>query len=255
MYINGVLNGCISVKVAPVSIAEMRAIQSDVHKTAEDITNEGNGQVARVITEGATQVTAVIDEGDTQEARLVAISDEAYLDSREAEASAMTSDSFATEPLNVYVKIYYYDEPTDTILYNNTDEYSAAHYAQKSAIAAAGLSLQGTWDAIDCSLPPTPPLHPIGESADGALYIVTSSTGDTTLCPTMSTGDWLVWYGDDPATDLVVEGQWELINWTFDWSAITGVPENVSNALSRIGGQMTGQIKGIAPVAVDDLTR
>jgi len=122
-----------------------------------------------------------------------------------------------------------------------TSDNSSAYWAREAKLSATGFTFMGMWDVVDCVLP-TPPIAQPGESADGSMYIVRDVTGDNSGCPGLTTGDWLIWFGDDPATDGVTEGQWELMNWTFDWSAVINVPENVSNALSRSGGVMTGDI-------------
>ena len=198
----------------------------------ERVKAEGDTQTTNVSNEGTSQVSRVIDEGDTQVARIVPYADAAYKDSREAEAEAMTADSFANEPENNFVKEYYYDEATDSILFNElADTYSSLHWSNKAAQVAAGLTFQGTWDSVDCSMPPTP-TPPSGESANGYLWIVSSVTGDNSSCPDLSIGDWIVWDGDDPGTPEV-EGQWSVINWTFDWSAITNIPDNVVNAVTQ----------------------
>ena len=194
---------------------------TEVHNTAStailDVIDEGDTQEQRVIDEGDIQVARVIAEGDTQEGR-------AYVEAKNSEAEAMTADSYANESEDVLVKHYYYDQPTDTILYNDVpDTYSAFHWLQKSIHTGSGLTYRGTWDSVDCSMPPD-------DTENGALYIVRSVTGDTSTCPTLTVGDWLIWSEADDGGD----DTWHLINWTFDWSAITNIPDNVVNAITQV---------------------
>ena len=169
---------------------------------------------------------------------------EAYTRAREAEAKAMSAESAASQPYGEYVRSYYYDSASDSILYNELNTFSSFHYALESRLHSAGITLLGLWDSVDCSYPPapTPDVVPDGESANGYTYIVKSVSGDTSSCSDLSVGDWIVWFGDDPATDDVIEGQWYLLNWTFDWSAIINVPEHIQNAVSRLGDTMSGEL-------------
>ncbi len=160
----------------------------------------------------------------------------------ESEAEQKTSDSYANEyPGNV---IEYSSNGDGTFTEVITTNFSSVYWANEARLSSSGFSYQGQWDVVDCSMPPVPTPIP-GESADGSMYVVRSVTGDSTGCSGVAVGDWLVWYGDDAGTDGTVEGQWGVVNWTFDWSAITNVPENVYNALSRSGGRMTGDIEFI----------
>ena len=168
----------------------------------------------------------------------------AYVQSRIAEAEAMTSDSYAMEGEDTPVKDYFYDEITDTIGYNElTGVYSSLHWSIKASYSAGGLTYRGTWDSDNCSMPPD-------DTVNGALYIVSSVTNNSG-CPELSVGDWLLWSeADNGGND-----SWHVINWTFDWAAITNVPANVSNAVNRAGDTMTGVLKGVTPVDDADLTR
>ena len=49
-----------------------------------------------------------------------------------SEASRLTADSYATEPEDVFVKLFTYDPATETISNVDTIEYSAFHYSEKS---------------------------------------------------------------------------------------------------------------------------
>ena len=227
---------------------QVNRVEDEGDTQVSNVQTEGNVQSARVTSEGDTQVTRVTNEGNTQVARVISEGDtqthNAYVEAKKAEAEQMTADSYANEPQGIYVKEYYYDDATDTILYNEiTGSYSSLHWSLKASQTAAGLKFQGTWDSVDCSMPPTPtPTGTTDEDVNGYLYIVTNVSGDTSTCPDMSIGDWIVWTGDDPSTPNTVEGQWNLINWTFDWSAITNIPANVINALPTTGGTVTGAI-------------
>jgi len=56
---------------------------------------------------------------------------DSYVSSKVSEAEAMTAASFANEPVNVFVKDYYYDSVSDTIKWVDTTLYSGAHYQAK----------------------------------------------------------------------------------------------------------------------------
>ena len=199
---------------------------------------EGDTQIARVGLQGDIQDQRVINEGDTQVARLVANVDVAEDSAGWADADARQADAWANTAVNEDVIRFTWDEVNDVLIQEPMiGQRSSFHWQTIAQTVAAGLKYQGTWDSVDCSVPPIP-APPAGELANGYFYIVTSATGDTALCPNLSIGDWIVWSGD-LSGDGTVEGQWAIVDWTFDWSAITGVPENVSNALSRSGGTMT----------------
>ncbi len=202
------------------------------------VETEGQDQVDRVRLIGDAQEAIVENEGDTQVARLIADVDVAEDYSGWSEAYSLTSDAWANTAVNTDVIVYDWDSVNDVLVPRTlVGERSALHWQTIAQTVASGLKFQGTWDSVDCSLPATP-VPPASELANGYFYVVTSVTGDTTGCPTLSEGDWIVWSGDLTG-DSVVEGAWVVVDWTFDWSAITGVPENVYNALSRAGGTMT----------------
>ena len=186
----------------------------------------------------ATNITSVITVSDNIDDVIAA-----YTRARTAEAEALTAQSAAAQPYNELVRDYYYDQPTDSILYNEVQHYSALHYAIEARASAAGLRLVGLWTSDNCAMPPAPdPADvPDGESANGWYYIVNGVTNNSG-CPELTVGDWIVWFGDDPLTDDTIEGQWYIINWTFDWSAIQNVPDNVVNALNRNGDTMLGEL-------------
>ncbi len=153
----------------------------------------------------------------------------------DSEAQAMTAHSFAEEPTDVFVKEWYSND-NGTFSFNDTVYYSAFHWEEKAKIAGTGLNYIGLWDARTGVYPPDGTVF-------GDFYICNHS--GTVGIKIYSVGDWLIW--DDIASD------WNLLPWAYDWTSIRNVPENVSNALSRSGGQMTGQIKGVMPFADDDV--
>ncbi|RLB72328.1 MAG: hypothetical protein DRH06_11565 [Deltaproteobacteria bacterium] len=160
------------------------------------------------------------------EATASAVSAEESLDhAGESLAGELTSESWSSAPRDTDVTQFTWNSTTDTMeeapIVNGRSSY---HWQEMAKLVASGLSFQGTWNAVDCSLPPTP-TPPAGDVANGYFFIVASSTGDTTLCPDMNAGDWLVWSGDLTG-DTVVEGNWNLINWTFAWDAISDVTVN-----------------------------
>ncbi|RKX87229.1 MAG: hypothetical protein DRP58_03245 [Spirochaetes bacterium] len=202
---------------------------------------------ADVTAEGDVQVARVIAEGDTQETRLINIGDTAEDSAGAALASEQTADSWSSAPMNTEVTQYTWNATTDTMESAPIpNSRSAFHWQEIAKTAASGLTFQGTWDSVDCSLPPTPIPDP-GELANGWFYIVSSIAGDQSSCPDMSEGDWIVWSGD-LVGDTVVEGAWQLINWEFDWSAITGVTVNGlpttsgQDLLPTTGGDMSAAI-------------
>ena len=208
----------------------------------------------------ATESSQFADNSEASSISSASSANDSQLSAWDSEAEKMTSEQYATElndPVTEYVSN---DDGTFSEVI--TTNRSAAYWANEAKHYASGFKFLGTWDSVDCSLPPTPDQPPLGESADGSLYIVQSVSGDTSLCPDLTVGDWLIWTGDDENTDGVVEGNWEVINWTFDWSAITNVPNNVLNAITDIelqagldtklslsGGTITGELNVIDPIA------
>ncbi len=81
---------------------------------------EGTAQTARVTTEGNTQVARVITEGDKKIWK--------------AEAEAKTADSYATEPHNVFVKLYTSNDD-GTFSFTNSTDYSSLHWSTESDLA------------------------------------------------------------------------------------------------------------------------
>ncbi len=153
----------------------------------------------------------------------------------DSEAQARTANSTADEATDVLCKIY---TSNDNGTFSSTDAtyFSAFHWQEKAKLAGAGLNYIGLWDARTGVYPPDGTVF-------GDFYVCNHS--GTVGLKIYSVGDWLIW--DDVASD------WNLLPWAYDWTSIRNVPENVSNALSRSGGQMTGQIKGVLPIADDDV--
>ena len=227
---------------------------------AEDAADRAEAIEQDVIDEGNIQVARVVAEGDTQTARVIAYADEAEDFNGEAEAEALNSDQWANAPLETDVIEFTWDSVNDTMTQAPIpNARSAFHWKEMAKLSGSGLHFQGFWDSVACSIPPTP-IPDAGELANGFFYIVQTVSGDTALCPELGVGDWIVWSGDLDG-DATVEGAWELVNWTFDWTAITGVtvagnaPSAGDDLLPTTGGTMTGQLKGITPVDAEDLTR
>jgi hypothetical protein len=166
MFLDVNINNRVSTKVSIVSVAELRAIQKG---------------------------TRIIKQ-------------EAYVKSRIAEAEAMTADSWANEPEDVFCKDYYYDEATDSILYTDTTFYSAYHWSIKAKWAAGGLTYVGQWDASSGTYPPN-------GTVTGEFYII--SVIGTIDNQQYNVGDWLIW--DD------VSQSWDGVHWKFSWSTISDV--------------------------------
>jgi len=162
-----------------------------------------------------TQTQAYRDE-------VIASTDDSYVNAMIAEAESLTADSYADEPEDIPVKNYYYNEATDSIEYVNTSFFSAYHWSEKSKQNSLVI-LRGTWDMSSCTFPPNDTVH-------GAVYIIDSDGGAS--CPEYTVGDWLMW-----DNSLL---HWELINWNFDWNAITNIPDNVNNAFNRLGDTLYG---------------
>ncbi|RLA60196.1 MAG: hypothetical protein DRQ78_09735, partial [Epsilonproteobacteria bacterium] len=223
-----------------------------------EIADEGDIEVARVRAVGDAQELIVTNEGDTQVARVIAEADKAEDYSGWADAGSRNSDAWANTAADTDVIDYTWDEINNVIVETPmVGKRSSFHWEEQAKLFASGMQPKGIWDSVACSLPPVPTPDP-GELANGWMYIVGSVTGDTSGCPDLSEGDWIVWFGD-LVGDGAVEGSWNVINWSFDWSAITGVPENVYNALSRSGGIMTTPVTvsydASAPAASDLIAR
>jgi len=200
-----------------------------------------------VVAQGATQEQRVIDEGDTQAARLAADVDEAEDSAGEALASELSSDSWANAPRDTDVIDYTWNPITNLIeQVAIPNARSSFHWQEIAKLASGGLTYTGIWDVVDCSEPPTP-TPAVGEVANGFFYIVGTVSGDSTGCPNVGVGDWLVWSGD-LAGDGTVEGAWGLVNWSFAWNAISDVTVNGSptangqDLLPTTGGTMSGNI-------------
>ena len=74
-------------------------------------------------------ITCGINGSTTQE--VFDAINQSYIAGMEAKASALTAESFAYEDINTFVKHYYYDINSDTILFQELmGVYSAKHYAQ-----------------------------------------------------------------------------------------------------------------------------
>jgi len=181
------------------------------------------------------------------EVAVVAQGDVAEDYSGEAEASKLSADSWANAPRATDVIAYTWNPTTDLIEQTPIpNARSSFHWQEIAKLASGGLTYQGLWDVVDCSEPPTP-TPSAGELANGYFYIVNSASGDSTGCPNVGVGDWLVWSGD-LVGDGTVEGGWGLVNWSFAWNAISdvtvnGLPTaNGQDLLPTTGGTMSGNI-------------
>jgi len=144
-----------------------------------------------------------------------------YKEKMQSEAEQLTANSWANEPEDTFVKDYYYDEASDSILYNDTTFYSAHHWSEKAKLVASGLQFVGTWDASGGTYPPD------GDTT-GQFYIVDVS-GDISG-ETYNVGDWIIW-DNDSAT-------WSGVHWLFSWA----ITQDVT-------------VEGNAPAIGDDLAR
>jgi len=147
-----------------------------------------------------------------------------------SEAWAMTAKSFADEPVDTHTRIYTSNKD-GTFSFTETTHFSAFHWQEKAKLAGTGLVYQGVWDASTGIYPPN-------GTNTGDFYVV-SVNGDIGGTQ-YRVGDWVIWDNENPS--------WNLVGWNYDWSTITNVPENVSNALSRSGGDLTGIVNAPAPV-------
>jgi len=175
---------------------------------------------ADIIAEGNAQVARVTSEGDTQEARVIAAGDVA-VDARDF------AQKWASEEEDV--------EINDGV---NPVGYSAFHWSEKARLAAIGLAYKGPWDPNDGA-------YPSGPHLPGDLYVVIAAgsyDGTDWLI-----GDWLIRNTDNNG--------WHRYPNVVEYSAITDVPENVANAVSRSGDTMTGPLDGVAPTDDPHLTR
>jgi len=225
------------------------------------------GVIAAELAAAASEASATASATSAGES--AGSADDSYVTSRDSEAEALTSDSYAMQAPDEPVITYAYNPVTDEIDETITPDRSSYHWSEQAKLAASGLTPLGllAFNTDTCvynilesggslgPVPPTPPvLLPGDTNANGYMYIVSRIDGSGSGgCDQVSLKDWYVWSGDDDTAPVI--GGWTTVHATTDWNAIVGTPENVWNALSRSGGTMTDQIKGIAPVAAEDLTR
>jgi len=199
----------------------------------------GNAQAA------AASATKAENEADRAEAAADDAEERGQLEVWKAEAEAMTSDSYATEPEDVNVKIYTSNgdgsfTPTDT------GDYSSYHWAQKAKIAAIGLEFQGTWDASSGAYPTTRPPEGAGDPLEqGDLFII-DVDGNIDGIDYLD-GDWIV-YNEDTSG-------WYSIHRSTEWGDIINIPDNVIFAVDSRGDTMTGALSGVTPTEDGHLTR
>ncbi|RLC46530.1 MAG: hypothetical protein DRH57_05930 [Candidatus Cloacimonadota bacterium] len=182
----------------------------------QDIIDEGTTQVDRVIDEGDTQIALVIAEGTTQTERVEAAGDAGELSAWDSEAEAMTSDSYATEPMDVFVKEFT-SNGDGTFTETATTDYSSFHWSEKAKFAATGLVYLGTWDASTGAYPPA-------GTDTGDFYII--SVAGTIDSVYYVPGDWLIW----DATQVKYVGIFQ----STDWTTIANIPDNVTNAITAV---------------------
>lgn len=90
---------------------------------------------------------AEILQADTNAQTATTKATEAQLSTWEAEARKMTADSYATEPEDVYVKVYT-SNGNGTFTATNTTEYSSLHWAIKAQELVAGGAIDDTTHSL-----------------------------------------------------------------------------------------------------------
>ena len=221
----------ISDAIVPVGDAQVARVIAEGDTQEARVTSEGDTQVARVTAEGDTQVARVISEGDAK------IHD-AQLEAWNAEAEAMTADSYANQPEDVLVDEYTSNGDGTFTATPIPNTYSSLHWSLKSGQSASGLNFQGAWDASSGSYPTTKPPEGTGSPLEpGDLFVVE-------VAGNIEGTDWFI---RDWMVRNVTNDGWYRVPQTVDWGAIINIPDNVNFALDSRGGSMTGALSMRTP--------
>jgi hypothetical protein len=173
----------------------------------------------------------------------------------DAEAEALTADSYATEEINTFVKEWY-SNGDGTFSYIETSHYSSFHWATVSMLAGKGLKLQGVWDLGAHTDPSTEPPAPVPlEDPDNPgnplpyengmyWYVVGESIydpdGNGFIDPYPTFGPATGHYRTDDkivylADDSLPYNPWIRLLDVVSWHRLINVPNNVKHALNRFG--------------------
>ena len=183
-------------------------------------------------------------------------------ESWEAEADAMTADSYATEGIYIFVKVYT-SNGDGTFTVTDTSHYSAYHWSTVAGVEAQGLMLQGIWDLSahtdPLTEPPAPtPVVPTDPLLNGMYwYVVGESIYDpagTGVIPYPTYGgpyqsdDKIVYIEDN---NLPFEPWFRLLD-IVNWNRLIEVPDNITNAFDRRGVLAGDKMIGNLEIEVSD---
>ena len=181
----------------------------------------------------------------------------------EAEAEAMTADSYAMQGVNETV-IEYTSNGDGTFAEITTTKYSSYHWSIMSAVAAEGLDIQGIWN-IESHLdpltePPAPttmddpenPGTPLPYQNGMYWYVVGKSIYDpngTGIEPYPTYGPAQGLYKTDDRivymnNSSVPYNPWLRLADVIQWDRIISIPLNVSNALDAKGIEADAKMTG-----------
>jgi len=143
-----------------------------------------------------------------------------------AEAEAMTSDSYATQPEDELV-IEYISNGDGTFTQNPlSNTYSSFHYLKKNQGLQGGLHYVGEWDASDGVYPTTRPPEGTGDPLVlSDTFLITDGGSMLDDGVVYEIGDWMIYN---------TPGDWTKLESSNDWSDITNVPSNVQNAITDV---------------------
>ena len=142
-----------------------------------------------------------------------------------AEAEALTSDSYATEPEDIEVKEYTSNGDGTFTATTIVNQFSSYHYMKKNEALQGGLHYVGDWDASLGVYPATRPPNGAGAPLElsDSFIVTVNGTIDSTV---WEEGDWMIYDG--------VVGDWTQLRGTNDWSDLTNIPNNVTNAITDV---------------------
>ncbi len=198
---------------------------------------------------------------------------QAELDAWVAEAEAMTSDSYASQPVGEQV-IEYTSNGDGTFTEITQSMYSSLHYAVVSLAAAEGLTFQGLWDLTLHTDPATEPPAPVPLDdpanpgtplpfANGMYWFIKGDsiyTGTATptdpIIPYPTFGPEGTPYVDNDQIMYVSAPQLPYDPWfkkrdIVNWDRLIEIPSNVMNALSTLGTTDTLGSKMIGDLLIE----
>lgn len=172
--VNTVATNVANVNTVATNITSVNAVATniaDVVSVADTIVPN----IAEILLADTNAATATTQAGiaTTKAGEASTSATNAQLRAWEAEAEKMTADSYATEAEDVFVKVYTSDGD-GTFTATPTTEYSALHWAAKSALAAQGDAVNISYDNATSGLTATNVQTAIDE-VEGRLDTVEST--------------------------------------------------------------------------------